>query len=107
MSRKLKLDWMKEIEITDLLENDTKLIASRLGVEALIKMWEYLPSFNLYISTKPITKAKIRYIEKRYDGQNAKELASELNISERTIYRLLQGKPKRGRPRKKVRGKSA
>ena len=89
MGRKQKLDWLNEIEIEDLLEKDTELIANKVGLEVLIKLWEYLPSFNLYISTIPITKAKMRYIERFYDGGNAKEIATKLGISERTFYRLL------------------
>lgn len=105
MSEKKSLDWIREVEIEDLLKNDTKLIAKKLGIDVLIKLWEHLSSFNLYISTVPITKARIRYISKFYDGTNAKEIAARLGISERTLYRLLSMKPRRGRPPKRSRRK--
>ncbi len=103
MGRKQKLDWLSEIEIEDLLEKDTALIANKVGLDVLIKLWEYLPSFNLYISTIPITKAKMRYIERFYDGGNAKQIATRLGISERTFYRLLSTLRKERRTRRNAR----
>ncbi|MEM4658290.1 MAG: helix-turn-helix domain-containing protein [Candidatus Methanosuratincola sp.] len=105
MSKRKSLDWIREVEIEDLLKNDTKLIAKKVGIDVLIRLWEQLSSFNLYISTVPIARARLRYIAKFYDGTNAKEIASRLGISERTLYRLLSMKPRRGRPPKRSRRK--
>ncbi len=80
------MDWIKEIEIDDLLVGDTKLIAEYCGLDTLIKLWENLPSMSLFISTRPLTEAKRRYIRKYYDGTNAKRLAALLEISERFVY---------------------
>lgn len=86
------LEWLKEIEFEDLLTNDTALIATYCGLDVLIKLWEELPSINLFISPKPITEAKKRYIEKYYDGHNTKKLAKVISCSERFIYDVVSKK---------------
>lgn len=83
------MDWLKEIEIQDLLSNDAKLVAEHCGMEVLIKLWECLPGLHLYISTKPLVDAKKRYIREKYDGSNVKLLAIKLGVSERFVYETL------------------
>lgn len=82
----MRLEWLKEIEFEDLLTNDTALVATYCGLDVLIKLWEELPSMNLFVSTKPLIEAKRRYIEKYYDGHNAKKLAKILSCAERFVY---------------------
>lgn len=80
------MDWLKEVEYKDLLTNDTALIETYCGEQVLLALWENLPSMNLFISTKPLTEAKKRFIRKFYNNSNAKELAAKLNVSERFVY---------------------
>ena len=80
------MDWLSEIEFMDLLTNDTALIAEYCGVEVLLRLWENLPSMNLFISTKPLTEAKKRYVRKFYGKIEVKKLAATLNVSERFVY---------------------
>jgi len=84
------LDWVKEIEIKDLLEGDAKLIAVQCGIETLIKLWENLGSLSLYISGKPLMDAKKRYIKKFYTGSNVKQLAIKLDCSEKFVYEVIK-----------------
>ncbi len=80
------MDWINDVEIEDLLTGDTKLIAEYCGLDTLITLWQNLPSMSLFISTKPLVEAKKRYIQKFYNGMNAKKLAAILGVSERFVY---------------------
>lgn len=86
------MDWLRQIDISDLLDNDTKLIAEQCGIDVLYNLWENLPTINLYISTKPLTEARKRYIKKFYTGSNVKNLAALLNCSERFVYEVIAQK---------------
>jgi len=88
------LDWLKDIDFYDLLDGDAALIADSCGVDILIKLLEELPSITLYLSTKPLTEARKRYIQKYYDGRNTKQLARLLNCSERFIFEAVAGQRK-------------
>ena len=83
------MDWIKEIEIKDLLTHDTQLIAEHCGMDVLIRLWECVPGLNIYVSTKPLIEAKKRYIRKFYNGSNIKSLAIKLNVSERFVYEAI------------------
>lgn len=85
------MDWIKEIEIEDLLTNDSRLIYEHCGTEVLLMLWQRLPNLNLYISTKPLMELKKRYIKKFYNGSNLKQLAALLEVSDRFIYDVIAG----------------
>lgn len=84
------LSWLKEIEIEDLLDKDVKMIHDHCGMDVLITMLANFPSMGLYISTKPLTEAKKRYIKKHHNGKNTKELCRLLDVSERFVYDVLE-----------------
>ena len=86
------LDWIKKIQIDDLLENDIKLIYDFCGLEILLCLWDNFPKMTLYISTKPLTEAKKRYIRLYYDGKNVKDLCRLLDVGERFVYEALEQK---------------
>jgi len=86
------MEWLKEIEIYDLLNGDVALIADALGLDILIRLWREFPSITLYISTKPLNAAKKRYVRQFYDGNNAKKLARLLDCSEKFIYQTISKK---------------
>jgi len=86
----MALEWLNEIDIEDLLTNDSRLIYEHCGLDVLMKLWECLPGLNLYISTKPLVEAKRKYIRKFYNGANVKQLALKLDVSERFVYESLQ-----------------
>ena len=79
------LDGMKDIDIVPLLDNDPALIYETCGRDTLMRLWEGVPSMSLYISTKPINKAKAIFIQQNFDGNNAKELARFLGVSSRFV----------------------
>lgn len=84
------LSWLREIEIEDLLDKDVKLIHDHCGMDVLITMLVNFPSMGLYISTRPLTEAKKRYIRKHHNGKNTKDLCRLLDVSERFIYDVLE-----------------
>ncbi|MEZ7891162.1 MAG: hypothetical protein QMC67_05405 [Candidatus Wallbacteria bacterium] len=87
MKRKtLDLEWLEEIGYEEFLEGDTRVIFEMCGPVALKQLWEGCAQMNLYISTKPIRAAMAKYIEKYYDGTNAKQLAQKLGCSESFVY---------------------
>ena len=84
------LKWVKEIEIEDLLDNDVKFIHECCGLDFLLTLWENFPKMTLYISTRPLTEAKKRYIKKHFNGKNMKDLCRLLDVGERFIYEALK-----------------
>ncbi|HBE44257.1 MAG TPA: hypothetical protein DDW17_02080 [Deltaproteobacteria bacterium] len=84
--QKNSLEWVREVGIEDLLDGDLKLVYEWCGLDTLLTLLTHFPSMSLYISTKPLTEAKKRYIRKHYNRKNIKELCSLLEVSERFIY---------------------
>ena len=89
----LKLDWLKQLdqeEILKYLTNDAKLIYEYCGLEVLITLWEKLSSINLYLSDKPLMDLRRGYVRKHYEetpaGNNSKQLAVTLGVSEQFVY---------------------
>ena len=87
------MDWIKEIEFEDLLENDAALIFEHCGAEVLFALWQNLPGITIYLSEKNLFEIKRRYIRKYYCKDkpdcNAKALAAKLKVSERFVYETL------------------
>lgn len=87
------MDWIKEIEFEDLLENDAALIYEHCGAEVLFSLWQNLPGITLYLSEKNLFEIKKRYIRKYYCKEDpacsAKALAAKLKVSERFVYEAL------------------
>jgi Mor family transcriptional regulator len=87
-----RLAWVAGAEIADLLQGDLKMIDDYCGREVLISLLENFGSMTLYISQKPLTEARRRYVRAHYDGGNVKELCRTLGCSERFIYEVLAEK---------------
>jgi hypothetical protein len=82
------MDWARELDPEELvaaLDGDAALLADAIGVEGLLMMWQKLTGLSIYISTKPQMEAKRRYIHIKHDGNNTKDLALELGVSERFV----------------------
>jgi len=79
-------DVLEDIKIEEILDKDSELIFQECGLEVLKTLWDKFPSIMLYISTKPIVRAKKIYIQKHYDGTNSKVLALLLKVSERFVF---------------------
>lgn len=83
-------EWIEELGDTatileQVLEGDMRIVYDACGPSVVLSLLTHLPGLHLYISTVPITKARIMYISKFYDGTNAKEIARKLGVSERFV----------------------
>jgi hypothetical protein len=84
-----KFDWLKGIEIADLLTGDLQLIHEWCGRDVLLALWEHCGSMTLYISQKPLVEAKKRFIRKHVETLGVKRLCSILVCSERFVYEVM------------------
>lgn len=84
--------WLNEIEISDLLTGDMKLVYDHCGRDVLIRLWEAFPGIAIYISSKSLHAARARYIARHYDGHNIKKLAVQLRCSELFVHRAVNEK---------------
>ncbi len=84
------LSWIDDMEIGDVLDKDLQLVHMYLGKDFVKRLWENLPSMNIYVSTKPLDKLKKRYIKEHFTGDNIKELCVLLDVSESFVYKFLE-----------------
>jgi Mor family transcriptional regulator len=89
------MDWLKEIEIKDLLEKDAQLIYEFCGHDILAALWKNFPGITIYLSKRSLVAAKQRYIRQFYDGSNIKRLALILDCSECFVYETLRTERKK------------
>ncbi len=86
-----KMEWLREVEIEDLLEGDMKTLYERCGKELFYSLLETAPKSRFYIASEKLKRAiRRRYVEKHYDGTNKLSLAVRLGVSTKTIERILQ-----------------
>lgn len=76
---------MDGIDVTPYLEGDMAIVYNACGVDTLMKLWEGVPSMTLYVSTKAVNDAKRVYIQRNFNGTNAKELARFLEVSDKFV----------------------
>lgn len=81
-------EWLKEIPIDDLVNSnsDMQVIAESCGMDVLLSLMVNLSKMGFYISERPLTEAKKRYIRKHYGPMTAKELARLLDVSDRFVF---------------------
>jgi Mor family transcriptional regulator len=83
---------LEKMEIEDLPSASLKEVAKQIGVSKVKELMIKCGGMVLYI---PKTFNKIycrRYIAKHWDGSNVTQLAKDLGITERTVYRHLDSK---------------
>lgn len=85
----------REITIEDLQEQ-YRDYAEVIGVENAVKLSNFLGGSHICIpKLENLLKAgRYKNIIEEYDGTNIKQLAVKYGVSERTVYRLLEGKIK-------------
>ncbi len=89
------MDWMKEIMIDELPESYQE-VCRIIGMENALKLSEYLGGLPLYFPKieKLISRKKVEYIHRHFNGTNHRELARVTEFSERWVYEILQPNPK-------------
>lgn len=90
------MDWTKEIIIEELPESYQE-VCRIIGIDNALRLSEYLGGLPLYFPKieKLISKKKIEYIHKHFNGSNHRELARVTEYSERWVYEVLQPSKKR------------
>jgi len=80
---------LSRIDVEDLPDNGLREIARIVGVNVIKELIIKCPGTSVYI---PKTFHKIytrKYIEKHFDGSNVDDLAADLGVSRRTVFRHL------------------
>lgn len=83
------LEWLKQIPKEDLekyLSKDIRMIYEACGMDVLVTLWKNLGGLQFYLSTAPLNELKKIYARKHYNGDNAKELAITLGVTDRFIF---------------------
>ena len=83
------LDWMKEIDLEEVLEGDARRIYERCGPDVLIALLGIFEGMFFYLPAKITRKARQLYILKNYNGRNANDLAIRLGTSSRYVYKIV------------------
>lgn len=82
------MEWIKKIEYRKYLDGDLKLLVDIVGIDKFIELYKYFAKTSVYFSEKPLMIMKQEYIKKYYGIKSEKELARELGVSERLIYKI-------------------
>lgn len=83
---------LSKMTVEDLPNNGLRDLAAHIGISKVKELIIKCGGTVIYI---PKTFNKIfcrRYIEKHWTGNNVKDLARDLGITERTVYRHLDAK---------------
>lgn len=86
-----KMPWCREIRLDEIPE-DLKDLVELVGMDAVLKMMEYLGGCVIYVPARSFRRARNRYIRERFTGDNANDLARETGVTLRHVYRVLRGK---------------
>lgn len=76
------------VTVEDLPE-DMQLVADSIGLGATIDLMTGCAGLTLNIPKRGFIKAARRYIIRRYDGTNSKDLALACGMTERFVYSVL------------------
>jgi hypothetical protein len=87
----MKMDWISEIEYTDLLSKDAAMIYDACGEDVLFSLLLNMPGITFYTSEKILFEMKKRYIRKFHGQLDAKQLAVKLGVSEKFVYNAIAG----------------
>lgn len=86
------MNWIRELsqeEIKECLEGDMELVYNICGLDLTITLWEQFSGMSIYVSTKPLRALQRQYIKKYFRGDNVKEIAQKLRVSEKFVYKVL------------------
>ena len=86
--------WIKNITEETLPNEDLKLVASTIGLDATITLMCELPGIIISIPKNATLPARIAYIKEHYDGSKKSrlKLAQMCDLSESYIYKIIKTK---------------
>lgn len=82
----------------DLPNDELRLIAQDLGLDAAVKVWKRLAGTTMSLPARFPKDYSMRYIHAHYDGRNTSQLARALGITTRTVQGYLAAKMPAPRP---------
>ena len=85
-------EYMDGLTIDDLPNEGLQYLAQVAGMETAKKVLTHCAGMRFDIPIRPCRKAAKRYIEIHYNGNNARQLARTLGMSERFVYQVLSEK---------------
>lgn len=74
----------------DMPSDTLRWVAKTVGVEAAVALALELSGIPIYIPKADVTALKRRHVLRAYDGTNARELARQLGLAERTVRQWTQ-----------------
>ena len=82
--------WIKHITLENLPNEDMRIIASVIGLEATIKIMSEYSGTTFVVPKKAFLTAKNKYILETYDGSKASRvfLAKQCDLSENYILKI-------------------
>ena len=84
--------WIKNITEQTLPNEDLKIVASTIGLDATIKLMCELPGIIISIPKNATLPARIAYIKEHYDGSKKSrlKLSQMCDLSESYIYKIIK-----------------
>jgi Mor family transcriptional regulator len=82
---------IESIVVDDLPNNDMKDLAGICGTKAVVSLMKNMGGTSIYIPRETaFIKIIDRFIVKKFDGTNAKKLASACGITLRQVYKIIE-----------------
>ncbi len=92
MDKGNNLDWLSKVDLRQYLPFEHQLIYDAIGFEAYLKMTQAVSKMTVYFTERPIELAKRDFVMNCSAGMSAKEICTLLDMSEKTVYRILSEK---------------
>lgn len=80
------------LKIDDLPNEELRWIARNLGMEVAVKLWRAFRGKQIACPAKLDRRIACRYMREHFD-KSTRELAHEMGVAQRTIYRYKDFKP--------------
>lgn len=84
------MDWLKEITIGDMPNEDMRLVAEMCGLPVAVKLLQTCGGEKLGVPRFGFKRLIDRRIVKEFDGGNVRRLSSRFRVSTRYVYNILR-----------------
>lgn len=88
--------WEKDMTVNDMPNGDMRLVAELCGIDTALLLMKHLGGVNIYVPKMIERRIMAAYVQRHYDGKNAKNLAVRMGKSIRFVYSLLQENKDKG-----------
>jgi Mor family transcriptional regulator len=84
------MDWLKDITIDDMPNEDMRLVAETCGLTVAVKLLKACRGEKLGVPRFGFKRLIDRKIVEEFDGCNVRRLSSRYGVSKRYIYNVLR-----------------